>query len=219
MTRGRFGKRRPRGPVILLAVFCGLLAATAYGAGLLRFAAATPMAVADPDTPTDAIVVLTGGAERLSTGLRLLADQKARMVLVSGVYEHTDIRQLLHVPPTVREMLDCCVEAGRDARNTAGNAEETAAWMRRHDFHSLRLVTASYHMPRSMMEFRHALPAATLIPHPVFPDHVKHEDWWKWPGTTALIVGEFNKFLLAWTRLAVDRTLSGLLGADGEHGG
>ena len=35
---------------------------------------------------------------------------------------------------------------------------ETAAWMREKDFHSLRLVTASYHMPRSLLEFSRAMP-------------------------------------------------------------
>ena len=86
------------------------------------------------------------------------------------------------------------------AVDTIGNARETAEWMARQGFTSLRLVTAGYHMPRSLLEFRHALPDATLIPHPVFPEHVKQEDWWAWPGTASLIVGEYSKFLLAWLR-------------------
>jgi len=90
------------------------------------------------------------------------------------------------------------VETGYGAQNTAGNAVETEEWMRANGFQSLRLVTASYHMPRSLLEFRQALPDATIIPHPVFSDHVKQDRWWLWPGTARLIIGEYNKFLAAW---------------------
>jgi hypothetical protein len=41
------------------------------------------------------------------------------------------------------------------------------------------------------------MPEVTVIPHPVFPDHVKQGDWWRWPGTAALIITEYNKYLLA----------------------
>jgi uncharacterized SAM-binding protein YcdF (DUF218 family) len=175
-----------------------VLAVGAWGYVLVRFAELIPDTVADPDTTTDAIVVLTGGSERLSTGLQLLADHKAGKVFVSGVHESVDIPELLKTVGSSPEDLGACVETGHGAKDTAGNAVETAAWIRDHGYHSLRLVTASYHMPRSLFEFRFALPEVTVVPHPVFPDHVKRERWWLWPGTTALIIGEYHKLLLAW---------------------
>ena len=69
--------------------------------------------------------------------------------------------------------------------------------MRQEGFHSLRLVTASYHMPRSLLEFSRAMPEVHIIPHPVFPERVKQERWWAWPGTASLIVAEYQKYLLA----------------------
>ena len=81
--------------------------------------------------------------------------------------------------------------------------------MRDNGFRSLRLVTANYHMPRSLLQFRHALPDATIIAHPVFPDHVKQDSWWQWPGTARLIIGEYNKFLVAWTLRQATTLLSG----------
>ena len=42
--------------------------------------------------------------------------------------------------------------------------------MRQRGYHSLRLVTGGYHMPRSLLEFSEALPEAEVVPHPVFPD-------------------------------------------------
>jgi len=179
--------------------------------GLIRFAETIPETVADADTPTDAIVVLTGGSERLNTGLQLLSDNKAGKVFVSGVHESVDIAELLKTAGNPADELETRVETGHGAQDTAGNAVETAAWMRDQGYHSLRLVTASYHMPRSLLEFHFALPEAMVVPHPVFPDHVKQERWWLWPGTTALIIGEYHKFLLAW----LDHETTRVLGSKG----
>jgi uncharacterized SAM-binding protein YcdF (DUF218 family) len=190
--------RRRIGVLVVGIVVLLLVAGGAWLYGLIRFAETIPETVADADTPTDAIVVLTGGSERLSTGLQLLADHKAGKVFVSGVHESVDIAELLKTVGNPPDELETRVETGHGAQDTAGNAVETAAWMHAHGYRSLRLVTASYHMPRSLLEFRFALPEATVVPHPVFPDNVKQERWWLWPGTTALIIGEYNKFLLAW---------------------
>ena len=67
-------------------------------------------------------------------------------------------------------------------------------------YSSLRLVTAAYHMPRSLLEFSSAMPGMRIEPHPVFPEHVKQEYWWAWPGTMALMVSEYNKYLVASLR-------------------
>jgi uncharacterized SAM-binding protein YcdF (DUF218 family) len=177
----------------------------AWTVGLFRFTAEIPERVADPDTRTDAIVVLTGGTHRLATGVDLLTLDKAEKMFVSGVYQGVDVRGLLavfrHSPKELEERI-----AIGNAVNTAENASETAEWMRRQKFASLRLVTGAYHMPRSLLEFRHAMPEVTIVPHPVFPEHVK-ADWWAWPGTLSLIVGEYNKFLFAWLRRNVERLI------------
>ena len=59
--------------------------------------------------------------------------------------------------------------------------------MTKERFTSLRLVTANYHMPRSLLEFRRAMPALHIVPHPVFPDNFKRDDWWHWRGTFTLV--------------------------------
>ncbi|HKW52404.1 MAG TPA: YdcF family protein [Stellaceae bacterium] len=169
-------------------------------AGLAWFARSIPDEVRDPTTDTDAIVVLTGGSLRVQSGIALLNAGKAKKLFVSGVHHGTDVLALLraeHQPP---DKVPCCIALGYDADNTLGNAQETAAWMREEGFHSLRLVTASYHMPRSLLEFSRAMPEVRIIPHPVFPERVKQERWWAWPGTASLIVAEYEKYLLAWAR-------------------
>ncbi len=68
----------------------------------------------------------------------------------------------------------------------------------------MRLVTAAYHMPRSLLEFRYAMPNVLIIPHPVFPSHVKQDRWWAYPGTAMLLMSEYNKLIFAWFRQKFD---------------
>jgi uncharacterized SAM-binding protein YcdF (DUF218 family) len=168
--------------------------------GLLWFAHSIPDEVSDPGRETDAIVVLTGGSLRVESGLQLLASGMAKKLFVSGVGAGVDVGELLRVAGQSPDRIACCIVLGHAADNTYGNAVETAAWMKREGFHSLRLVTASYHMPRSLLEFARAMPEIEIIVHPVFPESVKQERWWAWPGTASLIVGEYSKYLLAVAR-------------------
>ena len=168
--------------------------------GLFWFSTQIPRYVQDPTTATDAIVVLTGGADRLTTGLRLLDAGQSTMVFVSGVSQGIDVGEILRSLGLASERYACCIELGHEATDTAGNAAETARWMKNRGFRSLRLVTANYHMPRSLAEFQRAMPMVTLVSHPVFPDSVRLEEWWRWPGTASLIASEFTKYVLSQLR-------------------
>ena len=148
----------------------------------------------------------TGGSRRLSEGLDLLSRGLAEKLFVSGVYQGIDVRKLLSIVKPKPEDLETMINIGI-ATNTTGNAEETKDWMGKQQYASLRLVTAAYHMPRSLLEFKNAMPAISLIPHPVFPEYVKHNRWWAWPGTASLVISEYNKYLLAWVRLWVGRMI------------
>lgn len=192
----RFGQAARRS---LLAV--GFLAG-AWAVGLFLFVAALPRAMPDDGRQTDAIVVLTGGSGRLTVGFELLRAGRARKLFISGVYRGVEVRELLERAGKGGE-LECCIALGYEADDTEGNAVETAHWMHDQGFHSLRLVTANYHMPRSLVEFRRALPDVEIVPHPVAPAAVRLERWWEWPGTAELVVGEYSKFLLAHLRAAL----------------
>ncbi|MEO5375468.1 MAG: YdcF family protein [Alphaproteobacteria bacterium] len=184
--------RRLRGAAFGIAV-AGLL----WLGGLVWFAADIPSAVEDPASPTDAIVVLTGGSVRLKTGLDLLRQGAARTLFVSGVHEGVDLTDLGRSVHDSLDGLEGLITLGHAANDTVGNASETAAWMRNRGFTSLRLVTGSYHIRRSLLEFQHAMPTVRMIPHPVFPRSVKQDEWWLWPGTASLIATEYVKYMLA----------------------
>jgi uncharacterized SAM-binding protein YcdF (DUF218 family) len=199
--------RRPRGlrRRRLQLVGVAVVALLAWLGGLLYFASRIPDDVADPESPTDAIVVLTGGSDRLQEGLRLLAAGKAKQLLISGVNQKATLPDILKIAQMPAQSIPpplaaCCITVGYQADNTAGNAREAAAWMAARNLHSLRLVTADYHMPRSLLEFARAMPGITILPHPVFPEEVKRDEWWLWPGTASLLVNEYHKYLVALAR-------------------
>jgi uncharacterized SAM-binding protein YcdF (DUF218 family) len=188
-------RRRPsRSAALLLAL------AIPWLCGFLWFAGRIPAEIGDAESETDAIVVLTGGSLRVQSGLALLAAGKAKKLFVSGVYHSTDVAALLKVSRQSPENVTCCIALGYEADNTLGNAVETAQWMRQEGFHSLRLVTASYHMPRSMLEFSRAMPGLRIVANPVFPESVKQEHWWASPVTTTLILVEYHKYLVSLVR-------------------
>jgi uncharacterized SAM-binding protein YcdF (DUF218 family) len=165
--------------------------------GFLVFAQLIPDTVMAPTIKTEAIVVLTGGTLRLETGIELLTKKQAKKLFVSGVHRGVDVRQLLRVSQRSPEAVECCISLGYDADDTQGNALETANWLNQQNYKSLRLVTASYHMPRSLLEFRAIMRGIKIIPHPVFPKSFKAKEWWLWPGSAGLILDEYNKYLFS----------------------
>ena len=186
---------------VFLPVVCCL--AAAWVGGLIWFASLVNQAPEDTETKTDAIVVLTGGTERVAAAVDLLKQQKAEKLLISGVNEKVDWVLLAQTIDELPENLADNITLGHVACNTRENALESKDWLDKNGFTSLRLVTASYHMPRSLSEFKDVMPDALIIPHPIFPQTVKHDEWWKYPGTAALLISEYNKFLLVSLRQAL----------------
>ncbi len=203
MARGtRYLYRRPRRRwrLFVWTATGALVLAGAWFAGLVWFTGQIPGRVHDRTSKSDAIVVLTGGSERVATGIDLLARHRGKKLFVSGVYHGTEVSRLLELSKRAPDELECCVALGYTAGDTVGNARETARWMERQGYGSMRLVTANYHMPRSLLVFRRAMPEVTIIPHPVFPDRVKVAHWWQWPGTASLLAEEYTKYLITLVR-------------------
>lgn len=171
--------------------------------GFLWFATTMPTESTNLQRETDAIVVLTGGSRRIEVGLQLLADRRAPRLFVSGVSRGVERADILRGAPGITNVPVAAIALGYGATDTVGNAVESAHWMRLNGLRSLRLVTATYHMRRSLLEFRHAMPEVELVAHPALPDSFKHEGWWRHPGSAALIASEYAKFLAAILRHAM----------------
>ncbi len=163
----------------LLAVF-----ALVY---LLGFAAFS-FALGRPrgDEKTDAIVVPTGGPGRISRGLALLERRQARRMLITGTAPDVRPIELAVEYRASPKLFACCVDLGAEAVDTRSNAEETAAWVRKYDFRSVRLVTADWHMPRARLELAHTLgPEVRII-----GDGVRTNP------AFGMLVREYNKYLV-----------------------
>src|SRR3569623_1152167 len=98
-----------------------------YVLGYAGFAVMLPRPA--DDRPTDAIVVLTGGANRIERGLDLLQRGRAKRLLVSGVDRTVRPVDLAAHYPGREALFKCCIDLGRESVDTRSNAEEVARWM------------------------------------------------------------------------------------------
>lgn len=183
---------------VLVALLC---LAAAWLAGLVWFVRDLDQPPAPPELATDAIVVLTGGSQRIDRGLALLGAGKAKKLFISGVPQGVDREALLRVNRAEAPWAQCCIVLGHHAEDTVGNARETVAWLRQEGYRSLRLVTANYHMRRALLEFRRVLPGEiVIVADPVVPEAGRPGGWWRGRAAAHLIVVEYVKYLGALVR-------------------
>jgi uncharacterized SAM-binding protein YcdF (DUF218 family) len=147
---------------------------------------------AGDDRRTDAIVVLTGGAKRLERGLDLLERGRAERMLVSGVDRAVRPSELAARYRTDQRLFDCCIDLGREAVDTRSNAEETANWLQRNKFKSVRLVTTDWHMPRARLELSRKSDGLTVL-----SDAIQSS-----PSFRTLFL-EYNKYILRQAAMLV----------------
>ena len=156
------------------------------------------------DSKADGIVVLTGAAARIPDAIELLASDRGKRLLITGVYRATSAREIARLTPLYSKYFTCCIDLDRSALNTFGNALETRRWAREHNFDSLVVVTSNWHMQRAMAELGHQLPDVTLIAYPVISEKVKSEPWWSNLDTARLLCAEYLKYLFALVRMRID---------------
>jgi uncharacterized SAM-binding protein YcdF (DUF218 family) len=137
------------------------------------------------ESRTDGIVVLTGGAKRLERGLELLERGRAERMLISGVERTVRPVELATRYGRDEKLFDCCIDLGRESVDTRSNAEETASWIQRHKFKSVRLVTTDWHMPRASFELRRETEGLVVL-----TDAIQSK-----PSFRTLFT-EYNKYLL-----------------------
>lgn len=182
--------------------FLFTLFAAALIAGFFWFIQAIPETSPEPDTRTDAIVVLTGSAGRLERGLRLLEENRAEVLYISGVGGDGTVMEVLShahsASPQTLSALKSRIEIGNKARTTFGNVEEVKAWAKRKGVRSVRLVTSSYHIPRSMLIFSSELDDVNIIAEPASSKRFSKKEVFADPPSLRIAVSEYYKFLLTY---------------------
>lgn len=220
LRRGKkdFVLAEPKRRIFQFAGVAVLAIAAAYTIGFVTFAETLPVQPAKLDHP-DAVVALTGGDGRLNVAVRLFEDGVGKRLLITGVNSTTTKQEL---KPIVHggKRFDCCADLGFSAANTHGNAAEAAAWAKKHGYRRLVIVTASYHMPRSLAEFSAEMPGVTLEPWPVQPEGVDLTGWWHNSHTLKLLQTEYAKYLasLVLTRVTSEAVALDLDAAHGDAG-
>ncbi len=174
------------------------LAALLWLLGLIAFATDAALLDDVPTAPAEAIIVVTGGSDRIEQGLQLLQSGYASQLLISGVGATPE--DLAKRYGIAQRWLDCCITLGTTATDTLSNATEAADYVQQRQYKSVAVVTAHYHLRRTLWEFRTQMPQIKLIGVAVAPKHVRITDWWQQPGTARLLVGEYNKLIAAFVR-------------------
>jgi len=187
-----------------------LLAVVLTVIGFFIFTGSIQRSKPEPRT-ADGIAVLTGGVARIDEAMKLLAQQKAKRLLITGVYRTTSTEALKQLASEGDQLFSCCVDVDKEARNTIDNATETSQWVALHHYNSIIVVTSNYHMPRALAELGRVMPGVTLIPYSVIVNNVRLDRWWTYPGTTRLLISEYLKYLPALGRLGATKLVAKLI--------
>ncbi|HEY1858390.1 YdcF family protein [Acidocella sp.] len=194
MTRRPLYHRRPHFSVLRQFYRLVLLLCAAWVVGFALYL--VDVATVSPPNPmprADGIVALTGGDDRVSAGLALLAQHDAPRLLISGAGRGTYLGDFTSDDVSAATRYAGDITLGHMAGTTYGNALEAADWAHTYHLRTLIIVTADYHMPRAMLEMHRHLPGIRLIPAPVRPPAMN--DLFSLP-TIRLLSSEYTKYLV-----------------------
>lgn len=178
-------------------IWGGSIIAILWAIGFVSFIGQLPApAVGIPDK-SDGIVVYTGGPDRITAGMEMFSNGLGGRLLISGVHQDTSRERLATMWAGTPSLFDCCVDLGREALTTEGNAAEVGAWLNDHDYESLILVTSEYHMPRALVATRARLPNATIVPYAVTSGYLDSQGRPATLRAWGKLSGEYSKYLLA----------------------
>lgn len=168
--------------------------------GLALFVHSMPTQQTPASVKTDAIIVLTGGSARVERGFEMLAAGAAPVLMISGVGKDVTLHEMLtaHADLATRNAIDArgaAIVLDHVASTTQTNAREVAQFVHERTLRSLRIITAHYHMSRSIAELKAALPNVEMVPDAVFPTGFQRDQWWRHATSRTLVLSEFHKYL------------------------
>ena len=104
------------------------------------------------------VIVLTGGKMRIEKGMEIMQKGYADKMFISGVFMPSEIEMKFKIEKTKKDLLECCISFGEEAKNTIENAGEADQWLRKNpEITKVILITSYYHLPRSILIFEKKL--------------------------------------------------------------
>ena len=154
------------------------------------------------------IVILTGGANRIKDGLKIIQDFKNSKninykILVSGTgvgFTKSSLKKKLG-PNFNSKLIQCCIDLDGISKNTSTNAIETFKWASKNDIKEFILITSNYHMPRAILEFKNVMPNLKIYTYAITPKKHDIENWLSSFQTFSLVFTEYCKFIIAGLRI------------------
>lgn len=175
-----------------LAIYFSSLAFMLWMIGLVVFCLYALSFKYAPEKHSDAVVVLTGGTNRIKTGLDLMQKTNAEYMLISGVNKEVSQNELF---PNIKNEDLRKITLGYEALDTVGNAQEIKSWIKGKNIKSILLVTSFYHMPRSIFEIKKINKDIQIRPWTVFPKSFNHSVEWIKTRYAWLLFIEYHKYL------------------------
>lgn len=154
------------------------------------------------------IVILTGGANRIKDGLKIIENFKNSKninykILVSGTgmgFTKSSLKKKLG-PNFNSQLIQCCIDLDSVSKNTLTNASETFKWTSKNDIKEFILITSNYHMPRAILEFKNVMPNLKIYTYAITPKKHDIENWLSSYQTFSLVFTEYCKFIIAGLRI------------------
>ena len=139
------------------------------------------------------IVVLTGNAQRLVSGLKLMSNNDKSRILITGVAKGVKYSDIVKNNNINKDR----VELGYKAQNTQGNAIETSIWLKKHDINDIILVTDDWHMQRALLLFNGSISNIKITPYAIKSNNFKIINYLKLDNKTFFIHQEHVKYILS----------------------
>ena len=177
--------------IFTIAVFASI-----WVGGLVNFYGQIPTQTPTNIQNADAIIVLTGGKNRIEAGVDLLRANKAAKMFITGVGKDVGDLELLKrlgVQPQNAKK----ISLGHEAIDTFGNVAEAQKWIAENKIESIILVTANYHMPRAFGLFSKTIPETKIYPYSVISPDFMREEWPTSEKARKIILSEYHKFLMS----------------------
>ena len=165
------------------------------------------------DIKSPNIVILTGGANRIKDGLKIIQDFKNSKninykILVSGTgmgFTKSSLKKKLG-PNFNSQLIQCCIDLDGVSKNTLTNASETFKWTSKNDIKEFILITSNYHMPRAILEFKNVMPNLKIYTYAITPKKHDIENWLSSYQTFGLVLTEYCKYIVASLRIKLFTT-------------